>query len=92
MKAKTFIVNIFFINFTEYTQMVDKLQGAFDRLIEKYVDRLSSSDEEIAVEYQIPTPSRKHKLKSPEAPPILKKKKRKSISESRKYKLRAIFF
>ncbi|KAJ2954377.1 hypothetical protein O0L34_g2641 [Tuta absoluta] len=66
----------------EYTIMVDNLQTAFDRLTEKYMHRLSSSDEEIAVEYQLPTPSRKHKLKSSESPSRHKRKKRKSHSES----------
>uniref|UniRef100_A0A1E1VZP5 Bromo domain-containing protein n=1 Tax=Pectinophora gossypiella TaxID=13191 RepID=A0A1E1VZP5_PECGO len=66
----------------EYTTMVDNLQAAFDRLTEKYMHRLSSSDEEIAVEYQLPTPSRKHKLKSSESPIRHKRKKRKSHSES----------
>ncbi|CAH0402010.1 unnamed protein product [Chilo suppressalis] len=65
----------------EYTIMVDNLQAAFDRLTEKYIHRLSSSDEEIAVEYQIPTPSRKHKLKTSESPSRHKKKKRKSHSD-----------
>lgn len=67
---------------TEYTMMVDNLQAAFDRLTEKYMHRLSSSDEEIAVEYQLPTPSRKHKLKLSESPTRHKKKKRKSHSDS----------
>lgn len=62
--------------------MVDNLQAAFDRLTEKYMHRLSSSDEEIAVEYQLPTPSRKHKLKSSESPNQHKRKKRKSQSDS----------
>lgn len=62
--------------------MVDSLQTAFDRLTEKYMHRLSSSDEEIAVEYQLPTPSRKHKIKPAESPPRQKRKKRKSNSES----------
>ncbi|CAH0716146.1 unnamed protein product, partial [Brenthis ino] len=66
----------------EYTIMVDSLQTAFDRLTEKYMHRLSSSDEEIAVEYQLPTPSRKHKLKPTESPPRQRQKKRKSNSES----------
>lgn len=66
----------------EYTMMVDNLQTAFDRLTEKYMHRLSSSDEEIAVEYQLPTPSRKHKLKSSESPTHHKRKKRKSHSDS----------
>ncbi|XP_023951582.1 uncharacterized protein LOC112055624 isoform X2 [Bicyclus anynana] len=66
----------------EYTTMVDNLQAAFDRLTEKYIDRLSSSDEEIAVEYQLPTPSRKHKLKSSESPERHKPKKRKSNSDA----------
>ncbi|KAJ0183849.1 hypothetical protein K1T71_000272 [Dendrolimus kikuchii] len=66
----------------EYTTMVDNLQAAFDRLTEKYMHRLSSSDEEIAVEYQLPTPSRKHKLKSSESPNQHKRKKRKSHSDS----------
>ncbi|XP_013189404.2 uncharacterized protein LOC106134010 isoform X1 [Amyelois transitella] len=66
----------------EYTMMVDNLQVAFDRLTEKYIHRLSSSDEEIAVEYQLPTPSRKHKLKSSESPNRHKRKKRKSHSET----------
>lgn len=61
--------------------MVDNLQAAFDRLTEKYIHRLSSSDEEIAVEYQLPTPSRKHKLKTNESPTHHKRKKRKSHSE-----------
>ncbi|KAM3968667.1 uncharacterized protein ACR2FA_012645 [Aphomia sociella] len=65
----------------EYTMMVDNLQAAFDRLTEKYIHRLSSSDEEIAVEYQLPTPSRKHKLKSSESPSRHKRKKRKSHSD-----------
>lgn len=62
--------------------MVDNLQIAFDRLTEKYIHRLSSSDEEIAVEYQIPTPSRKHKLKPSESPTRHKRKKRKSHSDN----------
>lgn len=62
--------------------MVDNLQAAFERLTEKYMHRLSSSDEEIAVEYQIPTPSRKHKLKPSESPTNHKKKKRKSHSDA----------
>ncbi|XP_031767410.2 uncharacterized protein LOC113521701 isoform X2 [Galleria mellonella] len=66
----------------EYTMMVDNLQAAFDRLTEKYIHRLSSSDEEIAVEYQLPTPSRKHKLKSSESPSRHKRKKRKSHSDT----------
>ncbi|XP_045784196.1 uncharacterized protein LOC123880244 [Maniola jurtina] len=66
----------------EYTMMVDNLQAAFDRLTEKYIHRLSSSDEEIAVEYQLPTPSRKHKLKSSESPTPHKRKKRKSHSDT----------
>ncbi|XP_073953833.1 uncharacterized protein [Choristoneura fumiferana] len=66
----------------EYTMMVDSLQAAFDRLTEKYMHRLSSSDEEIAVEYQLPTPSRKHKLKSSESPSRSKRKKRKSHSDA----------
>ncbi|XP_046977534.1 uncharacterized protein LOC124543377 [Vanessa cardui] len=67
----------------EYTTMVDNLQAAFDRLTEKYIHRLSSSDEEIAVEYQLPTPSRKHKLKTSETSPIRqKRKKQKSQSEA----------
>ncbi|XP_028174185.1 bromodomain-containing protein DDB_G0270170-like [Ostrinia furnacalis] len=66
----------------EYTLMVDNLQAAFDRLTEKYMHRLSSSDEEIAVEYQLPTPSRKHKLKASESPSRHKKKKRKSHSDT----------
>ncbi|KAJ8737517.1 hypothetical protein PYW08_000112 [Mythimna loreyi] len=65
----------------EYTVMVDNLQAAFDRLTEKYIHRLSSSDEEIAVEYQLPTPSRKHKLKTNESPSHHKRKKLKSHSE-----------
>ncbi|XP_045458493.1 uncharacterized protein LOC123668847 [Melitaea cinxia] len=65
----------------EYTIMVDNLQVAFDRLTEKYIHRLSSSDEEIAVEYQLPTPSRKHKLKSSESPTRQQRKKRKSQSD-----------
>lgn len=61
--------------------MVDNLQVAFDRLTEKYINRISSSDEEIAVEYQIPTP-RKHKRKRSESPPAqLERKKSKSHSE-----------
>lgn len=67
--------------FSEYTIMVDNLQVAFDRLTEKYIHRLSSSDEEIAVEYQLPTPSRKHKLKSSESPTRQQRKKRKSQSD-----------
>ncbi|KOB69661.1 Uncharacterized protein OBRU01_16750, partial [Operophtera brumata] len=67
----------------EYTVMVDSLAAAFDRLTEKYMHRISSSDEEIAVEFQIPTPSRKHKLKRSESPQVpQKKRKRKSHSES----------
>lgn len=66
----------------EYTTMVDNLQTAFDKLTEKYIHRLSSSDEEIAVEYQLPTPSRKHKLKSSESPSRHKRKKLQSQSES----------
>ncbi|KAL0852066.1 hypothetical protein ABMA28_000317 [Loxostege sticticalis] len=66
----------------EYTMMVDNLQAAFDRFTEKYMHRLSSSDEEIAVEYQLPTPSRKHKLKTSESPSRHKKKKRKSHSDT----------
>ncbi|CAB3225655.1 unnamed protein product [Arctia plantaginis] len=66
----------------EYTVMVDNLQTAFDRLTEKYIHRLSSSDEEIAVEYQLPTPSRKHKLKRNESPSHHKRKKRKSNSDA----------
>ncbi|XP_053624492.1 uncharacterized protein LOC128683191 isoform X2 [Plodia interpunctella] len=66
----------------EYTMMVDNLQAAFDRLTEKYIHRLSSSDEEIAVEYQLPTPSRKHKLKDSESPTRHKRKKRKSHSDT----------
>ncbi|XP_059055199.1 uncharacterized protein LOC131849204 isoform X2 [Achroia grisella] len=66
----------------EYTMMVDNLQAAFDRLTEKYIHRLSSSDEEIAVEYQLPTPSRKHKLKSSESPIRHKRKKRKSHNDT----------
>ncbi|XP_041986668.1 myb-like protein X [Aricia agestis] len=65
----------------EYTTMVDNLQAAFDRLTEKYIHRVSSSDEEIAVEYQIPTPSRKHKLKLSESPVRHKRKKTKSHSD-----------
>lgn len=65
--------------------MVDNLQTAFDRLTEKYIHRLSSSDEEIAVEYQLPTPSRKHKLKRNESPSHYKRKKRKSNSDAGKY-------
>lgn len=65
--------------------MVDSLQAAFDRLTEKYMHRLSSSDEEIAVEYQLPTPSRKHKLKSSESPSRSKRKKRKSHSDAGSY-------
>lgn len=61
--------------------MVDKLQIAFDRLTEKYIHRISSSDEEIAVEFPLPTPSRKHKLKSIESPIKHKRKKRKSHDE-----------
>lgn len=64
----------------EYTTMVSNLQAEFDRLTEKYIHRLSSSDEEIAVEYQLPTPSRKHKLKPSESPSRQKMKKRKSHS------------
>lgn len=64
--------------------MVDNLQAAFDRLTEKYIHRVSSSDEEIAVEYQLPTPSRKHKLKTSESPSHHKRKKRKSHSEGGK--------
>ncbi|XP_075990448.1 CECR2 histone acetyl-lysine reader dikar isoform X2 [Anticarsia gemmatalis] len=67
----------------EYTVMVDNLQAAFDRLTERYIHRVSSSDEEIAVEYQLPTPSRKHKLKSSESPSHHhKRKKRKSHSDA----------
>ncbi|KAG6452471.1 hypothetical protein O3G_MSEX007658 [Manduca sexta] len=66
----------------EYTLMVDNLQTAFDRLTEKYMHRISSSDEEIAVEYQLPTPSRKHKLKSSDSGSHHKRKKRKSHSET----------
>ncbi|XP_068617472.1 uncharacterized protein dikar [Battus philenor] len=66
----------------EYTVMVDNLQAAFDRLTEKYIHRVSSSDEEIAVEYQLPTPSRKHKLKTNESPVRHKRKKRKSQSDT----------
>ncbi|CAK1588824.1 unnamed protein product [Parnassius mnemosyne] len=66
----------------EYTMMVDNLQTAFDRLTEKYIHRVSSSDEEIAVEYQLPTPSRKHKLKNSESPIRHKRKKRKSHSDA----------
>lgn len=62
--------------------MVDSLQNAFDRLTEKYMHRLSSSDEEIAVEYQLPTPSRKHKMKRSDSPPQNQTKKRKSHSAS----------
>lgn len=68
---------------SEYTVMVDSLAAAFDRLTEKYMHRISSSDEEIAVEFQIPTPSRKHKLKDSESPQVpQKKRKRKSHTES----------
>lgn len=59
--------------------MVDNLQAAFDRLTEKYIHQVSSSDEEIAVEYQLPTPSRKHKIKTSESPI---EHKRKKISQS----------
>lgn len=67
--------------------MVDNLQTAFDRITEKYIHRLSSSDEEIAVEYQLPTPSRKHKLKTTtstenESVSHHKRKKRKSHSDT----------
>ncbi|VVC96963.1 unnamed protein product [Leptidea sinapis] len=67
----------------EYTTMVDNLQAAFDRLTEKYMYRVSSSDEEIAVEYQIPTPSRRQKRKASQSPVRLSSEKRKkqSISE-----------
>lgn len=66
--------------------MVDNLAAAFDRLTEKYMHRLSSSDEEIAVEFQIPTPSRKHKMKRSESPQVpQKKRKHKSHSESGTY-------
>ncbi|XP_013179195.1 PREDICTED: uncharacterized protein LOC106126234 isoform X2 [Papilio xuthus] len=66
----------------EYTTMVDNLQAAFDRLTEKYVHQVSSSDEEIAVEYQLPTPSRKHKIKTSESPPRHQGKKKKSQSDA----------
>lgn len=62
--------------------MVDNLQAAFDRLTEKYIHRVSSSDEEIAVEFQLPTPPRKHKLKNTDAEPSHKRKKRKSHSDA----------
>lgn len=66
--------------------MVDSLAAAFDRLTEKYMRRLSSSDEEMAVEFPIPTPSRKHKLKRSESPQVPKKKrKHKSHSESGRF-------
>lgn len=64
--------------------MVDNLQAAFDRLTEKYIHRLSSSDEEIAVEYQLPTPSRKHKLKSSDSPTRHKRKKRRHTETGNK--------
>lgn len=66
--------------------MVDNLQAAFDRLTEKYIHRISSSDEEIAVEYQLPTPTRKHKLKISESSSNHKRKKRKSHSDTGKLK------
>lgn len=71
--------------------MVDNLQVAFDKLTEKYIHRVSSSDEEIAVEYQLPTPSRKHKIKMSESPSRQKRKKRKSNSDSGEYNDRYCF-
>ncbi|CAK1555028.1 unnamed protein product [Leptosia nina] len=68
----------------EYTAMVDNLQAAFDRLTEKYIYRVSSSDEEIAVEYQLPTPTRRQKRKASDSPTRQlpgKRKKHKSCSE-----------
>ncbi|XP_038216815.1 uncharacterized protein LOC119835850 [Zerene cesonia] len=68
----------------EYTAMVDNLQAAFDRLTEKYIYRVSSSDEEIAVEYQLPTPTRRQKRKASDSPARQapgKRKKQKSHSE-----------
>ncbi|XP_022118266.2 uncharacterized protein LOC110995408 isoform X1 [Pieris rapae] len=68
----------------EYTMMVDNLQAEFDRLTEKYMYPVSSSDEEIAVEYQMPTPARRQKRKGSDSPSRVagKRKKHKSQSES----------
>ncbi|KRT81203.1 hypothetical protein AMK59_5891, partial [Oryctes borbonicus] len=35
----------------EYTKMVDNLQKVFERITERYLDEITSTDEEIAVEY-----------------------------------------
>lgn len=42
---------LFVCDLIEYTEMVDNLLKAFDRATERYLDQISSSDDEIAVEY-----------------------------------------
>lgn len=56
---------------TEYTEMVDNLVKVFEKATEKYLDQISSSDEEIAVEnHEEEVRSVKStKKKSSESPP-----------------------
>lgn len=71
---------MFLFCISEYTEMVDKLEEAFKKLTERFFDR-SSSDDEILVEYPLPSPApRKHHLKV-EKPPleVEASKKRKRI-------------
>lgn len=69
------------LTISEYTEMADNLEAAFNRLAERYFDRMSSSDEEIAVEYPIRNPPKRKNTK-----PFKADKKESSEAKKRKHK------
>lgn len=62
-----FLTRLDVLSFTEYTEMVDNLVKVFEKATEKYLDQISSSDEEIAVENH--EEEVKRKKKPSESPP-----------------------
>lgn len=70
--------------------MVDNLEAEFNRLASRYFDRMSSSDEEIAVEYPIRNPPKRKNAKSfkGEKKEFTESKKRKHVSsDGKNYRL-----
>lgn len=74
------------ILFSEYTEMVGNLEQVFQKATQRYLDQLSSSDEEIAVEFPKSIKSEKPATSTSKRKPTLVantgKKRERSISES----------
>ncbi|KAJ8957075.1 hypothetical protein NQ318_007288 [Aromia moschata] len=59
----------------EYTDMVDNLLQVFEKATEKYLDQISSDDDEIAVEFLDKDPDKKQSNNSKEEAPATSKRK-----------------